>query len=335
MSAVAISGRVERLRFQKGYFVIADLAVSQDKTVTVKGQMPGVYEGDIVRILARKQNDPRWGEQWLIESCEHDERDGVAVVLELLPDVGPSRAAQIKEIVAQSGEDIFAVIERQPERLKAVKGLTAARIAAIREALMQRKAERDLLVWCGANGVSNYHAGIIWKKFGARSLAVLKETPYEVVRGDGIGFLTADRIARRAGADANGVDRAKAAILYVLAEAEAADGSTVVEAGMVMAACRGAERGPGGRRTACQLSPPLPDDVVYEALGLLKDERDIYMGGGDPPLVQRGITRGVEKALAERIVAFAQRPATAAPARPRWLGPDPEADDALETPWSF
>lgn len=329
--STAVSGRVKRIRFQKGFFVIAEILDAQEKIVLVKGQMPGVYEGDLVRLVGRNESNSKWGDQFLIESCDREERNGIETVLSLLPDVGPARAKKIRETFGDA--DVFRIIEKEPHRLKEISGLTDDRIVEIRKVCLERKAERDLLLWCGTNGVSAYHSSNIWAKFGAQSLRVLKETPYEIVRAEHVGFLTADRIARRAGADANGIDRAKAAILYVLSEAEASDGSTVVPADMVLAACRGAERGPGGQRTACQLSPSIPDDVTYKAIGLLKSEREIYLGGGDQPLIQRGITRKAEKELAELIVSFSLTPATIPPRPPSWIVINRALDDDLKTPW--
>lgn len=329
------TGRIARIRYQRGFFMIASVATG-DTEILIKGELPGCYEGDTVTVVARKEVHTKWGEQHVVESCVREERSGIDAVLELLPNVGPARAKLIRETFGDA--NVFHVIEHEPHRLKEIPGITEDRIAAMRDVILERKAERDWLVWCGETGVSNYLASRIWDKFKHRSLAVLKETPYEILKCDGIGFLSADRIARRAGADADGLQRAKAAILYVLSEAEAAEGSTVVEAGMVMAACKGSDRGPGGKRTACQLSPPLPEEVFYEAIKQLRAEREIYMGGSDPVLIQHGLTRAIEKAGAEKLAAFVSRPSVRAPVPPPWylddrrhLMPKPELDDAMET----
>jgi len=329
MSQGAVEGRVKRIRYSgRGYWSIVEVEATDQTVILAKGPMPGIYEGDRIRAVGVWENDPKWGRQFAVESMTKQERNGIETVLELLPDVGPKRAAQIRELF--STEDVFIVIEHEPHRLKAIPGLTDERIAEIRKVCLDRKAERDLLLWCGSNGVSAYHAGLIWTRFGDRAMSILKSQPYDVVQADGVGFLTADRIARRAGADPNGRERAQAAIMFVLSEAEAADGSTLVEAGMMMAALKGRDRGPGGHATAVQMSPPLGEDSIYAALSDLRTARQIYIGGGEPTLIQRASTRNIEKSIAKRLAAFALRPA-ALPAGADDDDDSRDLDDDMET----
>jgi exodeoxyribonuclease V alpha subunit len=70
------------------------------------------------------------------------------------------------------------------------------------------------------HGVGTSRATRIFKTYGEQAIKVVSENPYNLARDiSGIGFLTADRIAKSLGIEENSIIRARAGVSYVLIEA--------------------------------------------------------------------------------------------------------------------
>ena len=68
-----------------------------------------------------------------------------------------------------------------------------------------------------SHGVSSVYAAKIFKRYGTRSIAVVRSNPYRLARDIfGIGFLTADRIAANLGFSKDAPERIQAGVLFVL-----------------------------------------------------------------------------------------------------------------------
>jgi len=75
------------------------------------------------------------------------------------------------------------------------------------------------MVFLQGHGVSSTYAVKIYKAYGDNSISVVKENPYRLALDiSGIGFKTADKIARNMGIDPASQIRAEAGIIHVLSE---------------------------------------------------------------------------------------------------------------------
>ena len=75
------------------------------------------------------------------------------------------------------------------------------------------------MVCLQGQGVSPTYAGKIYKKYGDKAISIVKENPYRLALDiSGIGFKTADSIARNMGIDPGSQIRAEAGIIHVLSE---------------------------------------------------------------------------------------------------------------------
>lgn len=299
MAESQITGLLKRFRFQngKGGWAVATFEVNQEE-VTVVGPLPGLHQGDRCELFGEFVKDARWGDQFKCTKAIPTTTSGIEEFLNLLSDIGPKRAALIKE---QFGDDIWKVIENAPERLREISGLTDERITRIREEYLERKEDKEVLVWCLDKGVTPYQVGLIQAHFERRTLSVLKKTPYKIVEAKGIGFLTADAIARKLGVKADSKERCRAAIAFVLKEIEESEGSTLVHGGIVMACLKGLERGPGGVEPPVRLQPVVPQPVIYEVLREMIKEGEVHLVG---ELVQSAESLQCEVRVAAGVVRF-------------------------------
>jgi exodeoxyribonuclease V alpha subunit len=100
-----------------------------------------------------------------------------------------------------------------------VQGIGAGRIAGISSAWREQKDVKDIMVFLQGHGVSAGYAARIFARYGTGSVKVVRENPYRLAADiRGIGFVTADRIARNLGMDPGSVTRAKEGVVYVLGE---------------------------------------------------------------------------------------------------------------------
>jgi len=122
-----------------------------------------------------------------------------------------------KRVVKCFGKQTLEIIEQAPERLLAVDGIGEKRVAMIKTAWSEQKEIREVMLFLQGHGVSSGYAVKIFKQYGNEAIAVLTENPYRMAMDIfGIGFITADRIARQLGFEKDSDVRIEAGILYVL-----------------------------------------------------------------------------------------------------------------------
>lgn len=229
-----IEGVLQRVTFnnpESGWSVIT-LATQQRGPVTAVGILLGIRPGEALRLTGRFERNPKFGEQFKVESyltIEPSTQAGVERYLGsgLIPGLGPKMA---RRLVAHFGDETLNVIEKTPKRLSEAPGVGPVLQARIRDAWSEQHAVKDVMIFLQGHGVSPGIAARIWKVFGAQAVQVLREDPYQLAEAvSGIGFLTADRIASEVGIARDAPARLEAGILHVLHRA-AEDGHTFLPA---------------------------------------------------------------------------------------------------------
>ena len=157
-----------------------------------------------------------------------------------MPGIGPAFA---RAIVSHFGaEEVFAELDRRPERLREVRtraGRAISRksveraIAAWREVATIREVETFLFT----HGISAGLAARLVRRYGDEVVAVLTHDPYRLVELPRVGFKIADGIARSLGVELDDPQRLQAGLRFVLEEAES-DGNTFLPLGGAVAARR-------------------------------------------------------------------------------------------------
>ena len=217
-----LRGTLERVVFhneENGYTVIRMRVQSKADPVTVVGSMPAPQPGIGLSVTGVWVNDSRFGRQFKMESFETllpATLEGIKHYLGsgLIKGVGKALAGRI---VNTFGEDTFAVLDDDPDRLTRVKGITPRLVSDIKAAWAEHKAIRDLIMFLQPHGVSTSYAIRIFRHYRAGALAVVQENPYRLAMDiHGIGFVTADAVAMKLGFTPDSSLRAEAGLLYVL-----------------------------------------------------------------------------------------------------------------------
>lgn len=159
-------------------------------------------------------------------------RQGISSYLSsMVKGIGPVLAEQI---VNRFGEHTFEVLDKEPERLLEIKGITEAKLGAIRESYGASAEIRELMTYLAPYKVTPKKAEKIKEHFGLEAVNLIRQNPYRLCEIKGFGFLTVDPIARvSAGFGPGEPERVKAAVRFVLEEAQK-EGHLYLESGAVI-----------------------------------------------------------------------------------------------------
>ena len=221
-----LDGVLERVTFanpETGY-TIARIAPERGgaELITAVGPLLGAQIGEFLRLRGRWSSHPKYGRQFEVHSYATVLPATAAGIQKylgsgLIKGIGPVMA---ERMVAHFGVDIMHVIDDEPARLIEVDGLGPKRTAMIAAAWAEQKAIKEVMIFLQGVGVSTSLAVRIYKKYGDASVSVVRSEPYRLAADVwGIGFKTADTIARSVGIAPDSPERIKAGLAYTLSEA--------------------------------------------------------------------------------------------------------------------
>ena len=219
-----LQGAVERITFynaENGYTVLRLHTPGQVELVTVVGNLPEVQPGESLKLTGAWMNHPMHGKQFKAEHCEQvlpATIEGIKKYLGsgLIKGVGPVTAGRI---VKKFGLQTLDVLDHHPEQLRLVLGVGPVRADSVGRAWTQQKAIKDVMLFLQSHGVTTTLAVKIYKQYGDASIATVKNDPYRLARDIfGVGFKTADKIARDLGLPMDSPNRIAAGVAYTLSQ---------------------------------------------------------------------------------------------------------------------
>jgi exodeoxyribonuclease V alpha subunit len=289
-----LAGLVERVTYHNadnGFCVLRAKARGHRDLVTVVGHAATISAGEWITASGEWVNDRTHGQQFkahFMRTSAPTSIEGIVKYLSsgMIRGIGPVYA---KKMVRGFGEQVFDIIETQPDRLREVDGIGPVRARRITAAWAEQKVVREIMVFLHSHGVGTARAVRIFKTYGSDAVQVMTENPYRLARDiRGIGFKTADAIAMRLGIEKTAMIRVRAGISYALTEAMD-DGHCGLPTGQL---------GP----LAVELLE-VADDLVQTALDLELAEGSVVADtvGEVGCVFLAGLYRA-EKAIAERLL---------------------------------
>lgn len=219
-----IYGFLERIVYlnEENQFLVARLQEKGKKELTtVTGNLAGVNPGESLEITGQWEHNKKFGAQFKVEKFNTivpSTINGIEKYLGsgLIKGVGPIMA---KRIVRFFGLDTLVVIEETPDKLSEVNGIGLKRVSMITKAWEEHREIKEIMIFLQGHGVSATYSAKIFKQYGSASIEVVKSNPYRLASDiRGIGFITADGIARNMGIAPDSIMRAEAGVIYVLHE---------------------------------------------------------------------------------------------------------------------
>ena len=309
-----LSGLVERVTFHSpdtGFCVLRVKVRGHRELVSVLGSAASVQPGEFIQCSGRWDNNRDHGMQFkttFLKVLSPSSIDGIEKYLGsgMIRGIGPHFA---KKLVKAFGEDVFDVIEDEPDRLLKLDGIGPKRVDRITSGWADQKAIREIMVFLQSHGVGTSRAVRIYKTYGADAIPLVSENPYRLARDiRGIGFKTADQIAEKLGIEKTAMIRARAGISYTLTEAVTDGHCGLPQEDLLSAAEKLLE---------------IPTDILRDALFQeLQDETVVADTIEDRRCIFLGHLWHAEKIIAERLESLAM-------GKPPW----PEIDPKKAIPW--
>lgn len=221
--AEIIEGYVDRIVFRNednGYTVLS--LIVEDIELTCIGNFALIGEGEFIQAEGSYIEHSVYGEQFLMERYELKEPEDVDSMERYLGSgaikgIGPSLAARV---VKKFGEGTFRIIAEDPGRLAEVKGISVRMAMEIFRQFEDKRDMRSAMMFLQKYNINGNLGVRIYQEYGQRMYDIIKENPYKLAEDiSGVGFKTADEIARQVGIGNDSDYRVMAGILYILLQA--------------------------------------------------------------------------------------------------------------------
>lgn len=273
---------------ENGWCVVR-LEPEDQPPLTAIGPLLGIRKGDELRLSGRWVDHPRYGRQFEAESYVQVAPSTLEGLRRYLGSgkirgLGPKRAVMVVEAY---GLDTLDILENEPERLLEIRGIGPATLDQIRASWEHHRGIQQIMVFLTGHGVSPSIAVKVFQRYGPAAVDVVRSNPYRLAQEIfGVGFLTADRIARQLGIPAEAPERLEAGVLHTLQEG-AGQGHTFLPEDQLV-------------RTASDLLETPAEKIPAAIAGLVARQHIVVRPGKEaPPAVYLPRLETAERTVAE------------------------------------
>ena len=233
---MALVGTIEDIVFrndENGY-TVAKLE-KDGSLVTVVGKFIDVKVGAMVTLEGKFERS-KFGVQYAFTSYELTQPKTIAGMEKylgsgLIRGVGPITA---KRIVETFGTDTLEILEYTPEKLSMIKGISEKKALEIGMSYREHKEVQNTIMFLQSYNISTNMSLKIYNVYHEKTADIVKNNPYKLIEDiDGIGFTTADRIAKSIGIPQDSAFRVRAGLIHVLKMSCEKNGNTYLPKNML------------------------------------------------------------------------------------------------------
>ena len=172
-----LSGTIEKVSFTNpsNGFTVAQLNDGK-RLITVVGNLAGAGVGETVKLTGEHTEHYTFGPQFKVDQCERCVPDTAASIYKYLASggikgIGPATALRI---VNRFGDNTLNIIEKEPQRLAEIKGISHAKAMSISEEYIKNFGVRDLMVYLAQFNVTPDEALRLFKLLGTAAIDKIK-----------------------------------------------------------------------------------------------------------------------------------------------------------------
>ena len=204
--------------YDNGYSVLR-LACQDGQTATVVGTIPLPAVGERLMVTGKWSTHASYGRQFEAEFLERLMPQSANEILQYLSSraikgIGPKIAARI---VNRFGDQTLTVMEREPERLAEITGISDAKALAIGEAFRLQFGMRHLMEFFALHHLPAELAVQTYKLYGESAIDLLYDDPYLLMDETlDAPFGAVDKFAIELGVNADDYRRVEAGTLFEL-----------------------------------------------------------------------------------------------------------------------
>ena len=226
-----LTGEVDNIVFRNEYngYTVLDIDC-HGELITCVGKFPKISGGENVELQGDFVKN-KYGDQFAVTHAKilpPNTSEGIVKYLcsGLIKGIGPVTA---NAIVEKFGQDTLYVMEFNPSKLAEVKGVSKSKAETIATAFLEVKKMQSAVMFLQSYNITTNLAVKIYKTYLDKTEDILKHNPYKLVEDvDGIGFLTADKIAQKIGIQPDSDFRFRAGLLHILKENSEKSGNTYI-----------------------------------------------------------------------------------------------------------
>lgn len=216
---MALTGVIEEIIYrndENGYTVAK--VEKDDSEVTVVGKFVDIQIGANV-TLEGKFEKTKYGVQYAFSSYQISmptSLEGIEKYLGsgLIKGVGPITA---RKIVDYFGKQTLDILEYAPQKLAEINGISPTKANEIGFSFKEHREVQNTIMFLQGFNISTNMALKIYNIYREKTSEIVKNNPYKLVEDiDGIGFLSADKIAQNTGIPADSLFRIRAGMVYTL-----------------------------------------------------------------------------------------------------------------------
>ena len=215
-----VTVRRRRYASEESGWAVIEAAGDDGDPIVLVGPLIHLEERERAHVVGRWVDDSRYGMQVKVSEATPlppTDLESVAIYLRRVKHVGAKRA---QKLIDRYGiERVLEAVDADPETAFAEAGLRRGAVTEAAASWERMRVTRKLHLLLAPHGLA-YLGSRLHEAYGDSAARVVSERPYELTSVFGVGFVTADRIARGLGVAANGPQRSRAAALHVLTEAE-------------------------------------------------------------------------------------------------------------------
>ena len=234
---MALVGTIEDIvyRNEENGYTVARLE-KDDSIVTVVGKFIDIQVGAMVSLEGKFERT-KYGVQYAFDTYEISmpkSLEGIERYLGsgLIRGVGPITA---RKIVERFGEDTLDILEYSPQKLAQISGISDKKASEIGFSFKEHREVQNTIMFLQGFNITTNMALKIYNVYREKTTEIVKNNPYKLVEDvDGIGFLTADRIAQNSGIPKDSLFRIRAGLIYVLKTSCEKNGNTYLPKNVLM-----------------------------------------------------------------------------------------------------
>ncbi len=213
-------GYIEKITYRNednGYTVMH--VEMDDGDIVFVGNFTEVYEGGYIIAEGEEYDHKKYGVQFQVKSYELAMPDDLVSIEKylgsgIIKGIGPVMA---KKITKKFKKDTFRIIDEEPERLAEIKGISLKKAQDVAIQFREKKELREAMVYLSKLDIKPSLAVKIYEEYGEEIYTIIKTNPYKIAEDiEGVGFRTADAIARNSGIRFDSEFRIRAAVVYAL-----------------------------------------------------------------------------------------------------------------------
>ncbi len=227
-----LEGTVEEIIYHSPTtdYTVVVISLSEKEYVTAVGDMPFIAVGEQVKLYGKWGMHNEYGRQFEVVGFEKllpTDANSILTYLSAgnIKGIGPVTA---KKIVALYGADTFDIIEKHPDWLADIPGISVKKASEIAKSFAEQAGVRNIMMLCSGH-LSAGAIGKVYQKWGSGAVGIVQENPYVLCDGNfGIGFETADSLAMSLGIQLDFDKRLQSGIVYLLEYNSALNGHSCI-----------------------------------------------------------------------------------------------------------